>query len=208
MHYEVLEEKTRKIFEKFSFLKENFYLAGGTALALQIGHRKSIDLDFFSDEPIKKTLLKTIESKIKTADSVVVNNKKELTFYIESIKVTFLHYPFSHKHFSVKNNIFPLASISEIASMKAYALGRRAALSLGMTTLMSIIADATEIYQDAFNDRLFCEQLLSTEDSDDESIIWIAKEVSKAEMKIFFSNLIAKEKNQILEMEDSRLHPK
>ena len=73
---------------------------------------------------------------------------------------------------------------------------------------MSIIADATEIYQDAFNDRLFCEQLLSTEDSDDESIIWIAKEVSKAEMKIFFSNLIAKEKNQILEMEDSRLHPK
>ena len=116
MHYEVLEEKTRKIFEKFSFLKENFYLAGGTALALQIGHRKSIDLDFFSDEPIKKTLLKTIESKIKTADSVVVNNKKELTFYIESIKVTFLHYPFSHKHFSVKNNIFPLASISEIAT--------------------------------------------------------------------------------------------
>ena len=128
MHYEVLDEKTRKIFEKFSFLKDIFYLAGGTALALQLGHRISVDLDFFSDETIKKTLLKTIESKIKKVDTILVNNKKELTLQIDSVKITFLHYPFAHKHDFVKSNVVPLASVNEIASMKAYSLGRRVSL--------------------------------------------------------------------------------
>ena len=45
--------ETEQVWRKCSFLKEDFYLAGGTALALQIGHRKSIDLDFFSNQPIK-----------------------------------------------------------------------------------------------------------------------------------------------------------
>ena len=208
MHYEVLDEKTKKLFEKFSFLKDTFCLAGGTALALQLGHRISIDLDFFSDQPIKKRLLKTIESKVKKADSVLVNNKKELTLYIDTIKITFLHYPFIHKHEFVKTNIIPLASVKEIASMKAYALGRRVSLkdyidlyfilSLGLTSLASIIADAISVYHDAFNDRLLCEQLISPEEADDESIIWLAKEVSKTEMKGFFSKLITKEKDTIL----------
>jgi hypothetical protein len=207
MHYEVLDKKTKDIFEKFSFLKDAFYLAGGTALALQLGHRISIDLDFFSDEPIKKTLLKTIESKVKKVDSVVVNNKKELTVYIDSIKITFLHYPFIHKHNLVKNNIIPLASIYEIASMKAYTLGRRVSLkdyidlyfilSSDVTNITSIIADAIAIYGDTFNDRLFCEQLLSSEEADEESIVWLAKEVSKTEMKEFFLNLIVKERDNL-----------
>ena len=207
MHYEVLDKKTKNIFEKFSFLKDAFYLAGGTALALQLGHRISIDLDFFSDKPIKKTLLKTIESEVGKVDSVLVNNKKELTIHIDSIKITFLHYPFIHKHNYVKNNIVPLASIREIASMKAHALGRRVSLkdyidlyfilSLGITNLTSIIADAVAIYDDAFNDRLFCEQLISAEEADDEPIIWLAKEVSKTEMKEFFLDLIAKERDDL-----------
>lgn len=208
MHYEALEEKTRKIFEKFSFLKDTFYLAGGTALALQLGHRISIDLDFFSDKPIKKILLRKIESGIKPVDSVLVNSKKELTVYIDSVKITFLHYPFIHKHELVKNNIIPLASIPEIASMKAYALGRRVSLkdyidlyfilSLGIVHLSSIVNDATAIYQDSFNDRLFCEQLLTPEEADNETIVWLVKEVSKIEMKEFFSNLIIKEKVELL----------
>lgn len=208
MHYEVLDEKTQNLFKKFDFLRSDFYLAGGTALALQLGHRKSIDLDFFSDQPIKKTLLNNIESKVAPVDSVLVNNSKELTLFLDATKVTFLHYPFIHKHEFVKTNIVPLASIAEIASMKAYALGRRTSLkdyidlyyilSPGIINLTSIITDALVIYQDAFNDRLFCEQLMLVEEADDEPIVWISKEVSKGEMKEFFSNLIAKEKDTLI----------
>ncbi len=208
MHYEVLDKKTKKIFEKFSFLKDSFYLAGGTALALQLGHRRSIDLDFFSDEPIKKTLLEKVELEVAPVDSILVNNSKELSIYIEGVKITFLHYPFIHKHEFVKTNTVPLASIAEIASMKAYALGRRASLkdyidlyyilSLGAINLISIIHDAISIYHDAFNDRLFCEQLLTSEEIDNESILWLAKEVSKKDMKEFFATLITKEKDQLV----------
>lgn len=49
MHGETLAFETRRVLEKISkqlFIKD-FYLVGDTALALHIGHRESIDLDFF-----------------------------------------------------------------------------------------------------------------------------------------------------------------
>lgn len=55
-HMEALPKATQRalvFFSRAAWLKKSsWYLAGGTALALQIGHRKSVDLDFFS--PAKK----------------------------------------------------------------------------------------------------------------------------------------------------------
>ena len=50
LHWEILDEGRIKLLPLLSSFKETFYLAGGTALALLIGHRDSIDLDFFSGE--------------------------------------------------------------------------------------------------------------------------------------------------------------
>jgi hypothetical protein len=47
MHDEVLTKEAREILPLFKQF-EGFYLVGGTALALQIGHRVSVDFDFFS----------------------------------------------------------------------------------------------------------------------------------------------------------------
>lgn len=53
-HYETLPSQTKRALDFLSgekWLKESrWYLAGGTALALQAGHRKSFDLDFFTEE--------------------------------------------------------------------------------------------------------------------------------------------------------------
>jgi len=49
LYTEALFSKTKQVLEELSkeeFL-DSFYLAGGTALAIQLGHRKSVDLDFF-----------------------------------------------------------------------------------------------------------------------------------------------------------------
>ena len=54
MHLEVLDSNQKRIFKKLKFFPE-FYLAGGTALALQIGHRRSQDFDLF---PVKKEIPK------------------------------------------------------------------------------------------------------------------------------------------------------
>jgi len=50
MFYNILDEKRKDILPLFRKLKNKFYLAGGTALALQLGHRDSIDFDFFSED--------------------------------------------------------------------------------------------------------------------------------------------------------------
>ncbi|MFA5095571.1 MAG: nucleotidyl transferase AbiEii/AbiGii toxin family protein [Candidatus Paceibacterota bacterium] len=199
MYYESLNQETKKIWDKCAFLRDDFYLAGGTALALQIGHRISVDLDFFSFNPIKKTLLEKVENELGKA-SILINTKNELTVSVSGVKVSFIHYPFILKQKTVDTNIVPLASISDIASMKAYAMGRRRSFKdyvdlyhiilKNMTTLDIIISDAKEKYQEAFNDRLFCEQLVSPEDLDDEAIIWLSEKQSKSNIQSFFQKKV------------------
>lgn len=49
MHVEVIEPEALELSKKLHFLdKFGFYLTGGTGLALQLGHRKSVDFDFFT----------------------------------------------------------------------------------------------------------------------------------------------------------------
>lgn len=49
MYLSVLNKKQKGLLKKLGFLKKyGFYLAGGTALALQIGHRASLDFDFYT----------------------------------------------------------------------------------------------------------------------------------------------------------------
>jgi hypothetical protein len=61
MFLEILDKKRKDIFAKlYKILGNDYYLAGGTALALQIGHRESLDFDvfrYFSSE-IKKLRLR------------------------------------------------------------------------------------------------------------------------------------------------------
>ena len=49
LHLDILPEEQLRLFEKLSSLNfiNDFYLAGGTCLTLQIGHRQSVDFDFF-----------------------------------------------------------------------------------------------------------------------------------------------------------------
>ena len=62
LNWKILPQQTKEAFEflsKQEWLGESsWYLAGGTALALQTGHRKSVDLDFFTTD--KKFNVKTL----------------------------------------------------------------------------------------------------------------------------------------------------
>ena len=54
MHDEVLTKEQKDILPLIAEFKKEFYLVGGTAIALQIGHRYSIDFDLFSFKEIKR----------------------------------------------------------------------------------------------------------------------------------------------------------
>ena len=57
LHLEVLPPAQLKLWPELKSVPSSFVLYGGTAIALQLGHRISVDFDFFSDEPLSKELL-------------------------------------------------------------------------------------------------------------------------------------------------------
>jgi hypothetical protein len=89
LYREVLPKYSWDLLKRISendFFKQ-FYLAGGTSLALQIGHRESIDLDFFSPNEFSSTILHTFPTKyevIRQYDNsieIFANKTKVMLFY-------------------------------------------------------------------------------------------------------------------------------
>ena len=73
--------------------KNEYYLAGGTALALQIGHRDSVDFDFFKQEPfdVGQMIKKTQKVFNKNLLSIVQIEKNTLSVLVdEEIKISFM----------------------------------------------------------------------------------------------------------------------
>ena len=202
MQTNILTQKAKLLFPKLSNFKDAFYLAGGTGLALQIGHRASVDFDLFSGAPIKKTLLKKVEEVFNgESREVLVNNSRELTLIVGGVKFTFLHYPFQVMLPLNKSEPIPMLSVKEILGGKAYTIGRRGELKdyvdvyVGLkdkhTSLSEMIDLAVKKFGEAFNDRLFLEQLVYLDDIDDVDIAMVSGVVpSKSELTDFFSTTI------------------
>jgi hypothetical protein len=200
MHNEALTKTGEKVFPLLAQFP-GFYLAGGTALAIQIGHRVSLDFDMFTGEPIKKTFLRLVESVFEPHQiKPVVNNRGELTVFTDDVKITFLQYPFPLLLPLANVGNLPVLSVPEIAVTKAYTLGRRGAykdyvdlyfcLAERLVTLEQIIELAAKKYGDAFSDRLFLEQLVYWEDIEETGILFLKPKVVKSELIRFFESSI------------------
>lgn len=200
MHLEALNEEGKKLFPFFKKFSD-FYLAGGTALALQIAHRISVDFDFFSQSEIPKNLLDELKEVFSQYQiNVSVNNSEELTLFISETKITFVKYPFPViKPFSEYQGV-KLLNIQEIGATKAYVIGRRGdfkdyvdlyyILSEGHSSLDEIISLAEEKYQSEFNSRLFLEQLIYSEDIEESQLVFLKKPAAKKELEKFFDKVV------------------
>src|ERR1022692_4260545 len=126
MHTEVLTPAATELIPSLSAFKPDFYLAGGTGLALQIGHRVSVDFDLFSGTAIKRTLIKNVEELYpKQTQEILVSSRNELTLMIGGVKFTFLHYPFPLILPLNTSGPIPILAVKEILATKAYTIGRR-----------------------------------------------------------------------------------
>ncbi len=56
MHLEILSNKQKELLTILSKFKREYYLAGGTSIALHIGHRESIDFYLFKEKDIRKKM--------------------------------------------------------------------------------------------------------------------------------------------------------
>jgi len=166
-------------------------------LALQIGHRLSVDFDLFCPDGIPKTLLSKAK-KVFNDNTVgaAVNNPDELTVFIDEYKITFLRYPFSVLFNFVIYKGIKLLDLREIAVAKAYTIGRRGMykdyidlyflISKENISINEIIKLSEKKYKDEFNSRLFLEQLIYLEDVEEAEILFFKKPVSRIEIKKFF----------------------
>ena len=200
MYPEALTEKGRELFPLLRSFAD-FYLAGGTALALQIGHRVSADFDLFSDREIPHDLFSETKKVFAGREiALSVRNPDELTIFVDGIKATFLHYPFPVLGEKVLLDGLAILSVPEIAATKAYTIGRRGSFKdyadlyfilSGQHASLADIADlAKKKYGGEFNGRLFLEQLLWLDDLADTEIIFLKPAVDKNQIKRLFEEKI------------------
>ena len=97
-----------------------FYLAGGTALTLQMGHRKSVDLDFFSqtDEVHERTRQRIIRAIAERDGQVIENVDGNLVLLVDDVRVGFFSYGYKLiEPFAQLENV-NVASMLDIGLMK------------------------------------------------------------------------------------------
>ena len=94
MYPKTLFPETKQVLDNLKNVKllEDFYLAGGTGLALQLGHRKSVDLDFFAPLFPERNRFFTSLSSFRPTVIQEANNTLDLN--IQGVKVSFLEYKY------------------------------------------------------------------------------------------------------------------
>lgn len=180
MHDECLTGEARRLFPRLRYFSA-YHLVGGTALALQIGHRTSYDFDLFSDHALSPHL----HTKIKKAffgERVrpVFRTTEQYDVFVSDIKTTFRYYPYAPVYPLKKHHGVPLLSIKDIGASKAFAIGQRAAyrdyvdvffiLKENHATLGELIRLLEKKDGDDFNGRLFLEQLVYLGDIGDRKV--------------------------------------
>lgn len=103
---------------------KNFALAGGTSLALQIGHRISYDLDFFGNQKIIKDEIFDLLANYGSIN-LISQSTNILIFEINKIKIDFINYRYPLINPLIIENNLRLYSIEDICAMKLAAIAGR-----------------------------------------------------------------------------------
>lgn len=123
LHYETIEPGTLELLKKIQSLTEFQFLrlVGGTALALQLGHRKSIDLDFFGT--INCDADELVELMRGIGNIQLLKKSKNINvFIVNGIKVDFVNYNYEWIAPPIIENGIVLAQEPDIAAMKVNAI--------------------------------------------------------------------------------------
>ena len=196
MHSEILTTAQIELLPLVKAFKKNFYLVGGTAIALHVGHRRSIDFDLFTSQSLKRTHIKNTLGKYGFSEiEILFEDSEQLHVMITSVKMTFYHYPYAIPADIAFESIICLPELLDLTAMKAYALGRRGkwkdyvdlyVLLKDHFSLQQISTRARKIFAGLFNEKLFRQQLCYFEDIDfSETIEYIGMGVEDETIKAY-----------------------
>ena len=175
MHPEILNSDQKQLLSLLKLFRREFYLVGGTAIALQIGHRESVDFDLFKATSFSS---KRILSKIDSQNYKYVVTRRvseQLNINILNVKMTFFEYPYPiERSVDFEKTVF-MPDLLTLSAMKAFALGRRSKwkdyvdlyfLLKDHFNIAQIGEKAASIYEQEFSEKLFRAQLAYHADID------------------------------------------
>jgi len=197
-HLELLDEKRRKTFAGLKIFKKEGTLAGGTALSLQIKHRLSLDFDIFLYREIKRGDFLKLQKAFGTKQTGI-NTSDQLTITTsDDVKITLVRYYHRPLFERVKTESLPLYSVKDIATDKAFTIGRRAVWRDYVDLFFILkqehlnIFELTELAQSRFgvefNPKLFLEQLIFFKDIEITKISFVEEKYSPEEVKRFLED--------------------
>lgn len=195
MHREVLNKNQLELLPLLRTFKSEFYLVGGTAIALHIGHRRSIDFDLFKQGRLILNRILNKISRLNYSYKVTRRVEEQLNMIIRDVNFTFYEYPYPIDATCKFEDIFKLPDLLQLSAMKAFALGRRSKwkdyidlyyILKDHHTVSEIVKSSELIFGQLFSEKLFRAQLSYFEDIDySEPVEFLVKEVSPKEIKEF-----------------------
>lgn len=166
---DVLPAAQKRLWSELSAVPDEFALYGGTALALHLGHRTSIDFDFFSERPLN---LAELEAGVAFLANAKITQRERNTLSVivnrgEPIKVSFFGVPKLPRLIPpliVRDNNLKIASLLDLAGTKVSVIQMRAEakdyfdvdaiIRLGQISLPTALAAAQVLYGPTFNPQL------------------------------------------------------
>ncbi|MCX6251189.1 MAG: nucleotidyl transferase AbiEii/AbiGii toxin family protein [Bacteroidetes bacterium] len=195
MHTEIFDKNQVELLPHIKNFQRSFYMVGGTAIALHLGHRRSIDFDLFSPSALVKYRIKGKLLQIPFKKIPVFEDYNQLHLQINNIKVTFFHFPYPIKHPVKVDSFITIPTLLSLASMKAFALGRRAKWKDYVDlffilkyhySIRDICRESEIIFGSQFSGKLFREQLAFHKDIDHtEPIEYLIPPIHEDEIKKF-----------------------
>ncbi len=168
MHLEVLNKDQKVLLPLVAKFQKEYYMVGGTAIALHIGHRMSIDFDLFKKGKIRP---KNIFSKFEDMNEialVTLNRHGQLNLNCRNVKFTFFEFEYDILHLIIIEKSISIPTLLDLAAMKAFAMGMRSKwkdyLNLyfiikNHLPIVEISRRAKELFKGMFNEKLFRSQL-------------------------------------------------
>jgi Nucleotidyl transferase AbiEii toxin, Type IV TA system len=178
-HLEILPAAQRRLWPEFDQVPSEFTLYGGTAIALHLGHRQSVDFDFFGDRPFEPDKLQAAipflemarlrQREANTLTAIVNRDGKVAVSFFGVPNLPRLVSPLVSEDNGVK-----IASLLDLAGTKASVVQVRAELKDyldldnlitrgGITLPMALVA-ATALYGASFNPQITLKALSYFED--------------------------------------------
>jgi len=200
MHKSILSETQIEVLPLIRHFSKSYYLVGGTAIALHLGHRRSIDFDLFTEKKINHSSIRNLISRHGyQIDSTLFESYDQIHVLIRGVKFTFLQFPYPIQANQRFENHIQIPELISLAAMKAFALGGRAKwkdyvdlffLMKDHFSFSEISGKTKDLFGNQFNEKLFRQQLVWHQDVDySEKVEFLIPAPDEDEIRNFFLNM-------------------